>query len=194
MRVTRLAMPRRCSESRGLARPCTPEDVSSADTTKASTSVLHATPGCVCVGCSIRLLPFAFTSAHATGKPCECIGCEFDSDLTSSSLAPSASGQRTASRVTAWPCLLMAAQPRSETHMHKNTPNGISNSSNTPHAASEPLLLRPPDAAKLLAISPRKLWELTNTREVPSVRIGRCLRYPKDELKLWVAEQQARRS
>lgn len=78
--------------------------------------------------------------------------------------------------------------------MHKNMPNGISNSSNTPPAANEPLLLRPPDAAKLLAISPRKLWELTNTREVPSVRIGRCLRYPKEELKLWVTEQRARRS
>lgn len=78
--------------------------------------------------------------------------------------------------------------------MHKNMPNETLNSSDTPTAVNEPLLLRPPEAAELLAISPRKLWELTNTRELPSVRIGRCLRYPKAELKLWVAKQQARRS
>lgn len=59
---------------------------------------------------------------------------------------------------------------------------------------SEPFLLRPAEAARFLAISPRKLWELTNTREVPAIRIGRSLRYPTEELRTWVAERRGLRS
>lgn len=58
----------------------------------------------------------------------------------------------------------------------------------------EPLLLRPAEAAHLLAISPRKLWELTNDREVPVIRIGRSLGYPAEDLRIWVAERRDRRS
>ena len=58
----------------------------------------------------------------------------------------------------------------------------------------EPLHLRPADAARFLVISPRKLWELTNAREVPAIRIGRALRYPTEELRAWVAERRDRRS
>jgi excisionase family DNA binding protein len=57
----------------------------------------------------------------------------------------------------------------------------------------EPLLLRPAEAARYLAISPRKLWELTNAREVPALRIGRALRYPTEDLRAWVAERRGRR-
>ena len=59
---------------------------------------------------------------------------------------------------------------------------------------SEPLLLRPAEAARFLAISPRKLWELTNCREVPAVRIGRALRYPTEDLRAWVAARRTGRS
>lgn len=59
---------------------------------------------------------------------------------------------------------------------------------------SEPLLLRPAEAARFLAISPRKLWELTNCREVPSIRIGRALRYPTEDLRAWVEARRAGRS
>ncbi|MBK8178019.1 MAG: helix-turn-helix domain-containing protein [Planctomycetes bacterium] len=58
----------------------------------------------------------------------------------------------------------------------------------------EPLLLRPAEAARFLAISPRKLWELTNCREVPAIRIGRSLRYPTEELRNWVAARRGSRS
>ena len=61
-------------------------------------------------------------------------------------------------------------------------------------SSAEPLLLRPAEAARLLAISPRKLWELTNAREVPSIRIGRALRYPTEDLRSWIAERRAGRS
>lgn len=49
-----------------------------------------------------------------------------------------------------------------------------------------PLLLRPSDAAHALAISPRKLWELTNRGELPAVRIGRAVRYDPCDLTAWI--------
>ena len=52
-----------------------------------------------------------------------------------------------------------------------------------------PILLRPPEAAMLLAISPRKLWELTNCGEIPCLRIGRAVRYAVDDLQQWVKAQ-----
>ena len=56
--------------------------------------------------------------------------------------------------------------------------------------ADTPLLLKPGDAAKALAISPRKLWELTNTGEIPCVRIGRAVRYSPDDLRAWIEERK----
>ena len=40
-----------------------------------------------------------------------------------------------------------------------------------------PALLRSVDAANWLKISPRKLWQLSNTGQIPVVRIGRSVRY-----------------
>jgi len=48
------------------------------------------------------------------------------------------------------------------------------------------LLLTPREAAKALAISPRKLWAMTASGEIPHVRIGRCVRYPVDDLREWI--------
>lgn len=50
-----------------------------------------------------------------------------------------------------------------------------------------PLLLTPRQAAQTLAISPRKLWDLTNSGDVPHIRIGRSVRYPAAALERWVA-------
>ena len=47
-------------------------------------------------------------------------------------------------------------------------------------------LLRPNDAARALAISPRKLWEITNRGEIPCVRIGRAVRYDLADLRDWI--------
>ncbi len=52
------------------------------------------------------------------------------------------------------------------------------------------LLLTPAQAAEALAISPRKLWGMTASGEIPHVRLGRCVRYPLDELQRWIDEQQ----
>ena len=44
--------------------------------------------------------------------------------------------------------------------------------------------------AKALAISPRKLWEMTKLNQIPHVRLGRCVRYPLIDLKRWIEEQR----
>ena len=53
------------------------------------------------------------------------------------------------------------------------------------------LLLTPNQAAEALAISPRKLWGMTASGEIPHVRLGRCVRYPVDDLRQWIDQQKA---
>jgi len=50
-----------------------------------------------------------------------------------------------------------------------------------------PLALRPREMAKALGVSERTLWELTNRREIPFVKIGRCVVYPTDLAREWLA-------
>jgi excisionase family DNA binding protein len=45
----------------------------------------------------------------------------------------------------------------------------------------------------LLSISPRKLWELTNRGVIPSIRIGRSLRYRHEDLRAWAERQVSER-
>lgn len=79
----------------------------------------------------------------------------------------------------------------------QHTPTTQTGSSSNDHGGTLPtandsdaLLLRPIEAARLLALSPRKLWELTSTKEIPSVRIGRSIRYVREELKTWVESRR----
>lgn len=51
-------------------------------------------------------------------------------------------------------------------------------------------LLTARQAAAQLAISLRKLWELTQRREVPSIRIGRAVRYAADDLAAYIDAQR----
>lgn len=54
----------------------------------------------------------------------------------------------------------------------------------------EVLLLSPKEAAELLSISPRKLWSLTASGNLPHLKIGRSVRYPVEDLRLWIAGQR----
>ena len=47
---------------------------------------------------------------------------------------------------------------------------------------STPLLVDVATAAKLLSIGKRTLWTLTNSQEIRSVKIGRCVRYALADL------------
>ena len=52
------------------------------------------------------------------------------------------------------------------------------------------LLLRPAEAARALALSPRKLQSLTSDGEIPCVRIGRSIRYDPEDLRRWISAQK----
>jgi excisionase family DNA binding protein len=59
-----------------------------------------------------------------------------------------------------------------------------------PHAPANPteaLLLTSLQAAKLLTVSPRTLWELTKNREIRVLRIGRLKRYRRSDLEAYIA-------
>lgn len=76
--------------------------------------------------------------------------------------------------------------------MNPRTRETFAPANGRPLMDSVPILLRPAETARLLAISPRKLWELTNQGALPALRIGRCLRYSRDALMAWVEKQATR--
>lgn len=53
----------------------------------------------------------------------------------------------------------------------------------------ERLLLRPTEAADVLAVSRSKVYEMLGTGELPVVRIGTSLRVPAAELRKWIQRQ-----
>jgi excisionase family DNA binding protein len=48
------------------------------------------------------------------------------------------------------------------------------------------LLLTPTEAAAILRISPRLLWTKTKQGQIPSIKIGKCVRYSPSALKKWI--------
>jgi len=55
----------------------------------------------------------------------------------------------------------------------------------------EKLLLRPMEAAELIAVGRSRIYEMLASGELPSIRIGRSVRVPLMELRKWVSEHQA---
>ena len=51
-------------------------------------------------------------------------------------------------------------------------------------------LLTTRQTAKVLCISPRKLWELTNRKEIPHIRIGKAVRYDPGDLQAWLDKKK----
>lgn len=56
---------------------------------------------------------------------------------------------------------------------------------------AKPLSLRPKDAARVLGIGQRLLWELTKLGRIPHVRLGRCVVYPVAALTEWLKSRSA---
>ena len=54
----------------------------------------------------------------------------------------------------------------------------------------EPLLIDARTASRILGLSPRTLWSLTNCGTIPCVRIGRAVRYSVDDLRRWIEAQK----
>ena len=59
-----------------------------------------------------------------------------------------------------------------------------------PTGSTPALLLKPDQAAESLAISPRKLWEMTSSGQIPHIRLGRCVRYSIDDLQKRISAQK----
>jgi excisionase family DNA binding protein len=53
-------------------------------------------------------------------------------------------------------------------------------------------LLRPEDAARLLAVKPSWVYEAVRARRLPCIRVGRHLRFTRTMLGRWVAEHVER--
>ena len=60
------------------------------------------------------------------------------------------------------------------------------------HNTAKQLLINAKDAAGSLAISPRKLWELTNCGDIPRVRIGTRVLYDPRDLQEYIDKQKQR--
>jgi len=52
------------------------------------------------------------------------------------------------------------------------------------------LLLTAKQASVALQISPRKLWSMTASGEIPHIRLGRCVRYPVDDVQRLIDERK----
>jgi excisionase family DNA binding protein len=53
------------------------------------------------------------------------------------------------------------------------------------------LMLRPIEAAEAIGVSRSKAYELIASGEIPSVKVGGCVRVPVDALRLWIDRQLA---
>lgn len=62
-----------------------------------------------------------------------------------------------------------------------------SNTSSQATSIVAPLLIDAPAAAAQLCMGQRRFWALTNCRAIPSLRVGRSVRYSPAELAVWVA-------
>jgi excisionase family DNA binding protein len=60
-----------------------------------------------------------------------------------------------------------------------------------PGQPNHPLLLDATEAAKLLSLSRAKVCQMANHGEIPSVRVGRAVRIPRDQLIAWVNDRTA---
>jgi excisionase family DNA binding protein len=60
-----------------------------------------------------------------------------------------------------------------------------------PPVSNAPLLLDCREVERLLGIGRTKVYELIARDQIPVVRIGRCVRVPSEQLKVWIEHQTA---
>ena len=54
----------------------------------------------------------------------------------------------------------------------------------------EKMLLKPSEVAEALGIGRSLIYELIAQGQIPSVRLGRCIRVPAEALKRWLEEHE----
>ena len=57
----------------------------------------------------------------------------------------------------------------------------------------EKILLKPMEVTQILGIGRSLVYEMLAIGELPSIRIGRCIRIPRNELEKWI-EQNTHKS
>lgn len=62
----------------------------------------------------------------------------------------------------------------------------------TPPASAAPLLVDGREAARLLGLSPRTVWQLTRDGSLLAVRVGRAVRYSVRDLATFISERTTR--
>ena len=55
------------------------------------------------------------------------------------------------------------------------------------------LLLKPTEVAEILRIGRSLVYGMLATGELPSIRVGRCIRVPKASLEKWISDQENER-
>ena len=58
----------------------------------------------------------------------------------------------------------------------------------------EKLLLKPSAVTQILGIGRSLVYELIARKEIPSVRLGRCIRIPSESLQRWLRDQENNKS
>ena len=58
----------------------------------------------------------------------------------------------------------------------------------------EKLLLKPSEVAHILGIGRSLVYELIARRDIPSIRLGRCIRIPSESLQQWLKDQECQSS
>ena len=58
-------------------------------------------------------------------------------------------------------------------------------------SVTDRLMLRPAEAAEAIGVSRAKGYELIARGEIPSVKVGGCVRVPVAALQSWIAQQLA---
>lgn len=56
------------------------------------------------------------------------------------------------------------------------------------------MLLKPMEAAEVLGIGRSLMYELIACGDMPSIRIGRCIRISSEALEQWVSDRQTQSS
>ena len=54
----------------------------------------------------------------------------------------------------------------------------------------EKLLLKPSEVTQVLGIGRSLVYELIARKEIPSIRLGRCIRVPAESLQRWIRDQE----
>lgn len=114
---------------------------------------------------------------------------EPDSNPVQSAVAPAGNGFPVGRRLA---IVTTVRRPLGSSRTHSPNSDNSQEKGTTMTETDEPQmglvpLLTTREAADVLRVSERTLWTLTHDGEIPSVRVGRSVRYDQSDLAAWIA-------